>query len=252
MNHEDALAWADGHVKAVEAELHAYWRKNPTILGRKFDGETGEFVHRLLPRRLPDNPDWVLLVGDALHNMRVALDYLAFHIVNKYPDAPAADQISFPIRKQSTNYPSLASRCLGNGVPAEFKRRIENLQPKYRRDAEDTEPLFLLDELERIHKHRRLLSGQPRISFVELDGPGRNIEIVEVSPREGRFDEPTELYRYRVVDAAKAIKEPKLTVRQYVCFDEIGPAHGMPVVSTLQLISDHIRYVIFIELKDFV
>ncbi len=246
MDHHRILDWASGHVESVEAMFRAFWEKKPSVLVTKYDHVSGEQVVRLRVRALPVQDEWTFRIGDTVHSLRVALDYLAYRIVAKYPGGPKAHKVGFPICDNGPKYAELEGRRIGRAVPCDIKKAIKALQPYHRLHAPYPEPLLLLDELENIHKHRRLLSAHPAIVGIQMVGSSTNVRITMSSLPQGPLNQTTELYRYVVIDPA-AHRENDLQVRvtQHVCFDEAGPACGLPVIPTLKCIRDHLRDVVF-------
>lgn len=253
MDHRKILLWADRHLGALEASSARFFEENePYRVGLDHDCIPPEYVVRLKKRPdvvFPDN--WVFMIGDAVHNMRVALDYLAFAIVTKFDPKAAITQILFPIYRTPAEYARLEPKRLGK-IPDEIKHAFEELQPYHRRHKPDPEPLAVLDALENVHKHRRLLSAGVAISdrgYRVLSGnPGVVSTIREVVPFRELHD-GAEIARY-------TFGNPEVKLQFYaqfhICFDESdadNPARGQVVLRSLKRIRDHIRDGIFPKLE---
>ena len=124
------------------------------------DGEPTKLAFRVkdLPGVPPDLP---LILGDFLTNVRAALDHLAWQLV---PDtAPekikAPHLISFPIyhRDEDDRGNPKPARIIGVADPGVIEA-VEAVQP-YQSQGTDTllHPLYRLNELCKIDKHRLLL-----------------------------------------------------------------------------------------------
>lgn len=115
----------------------------------------------------PIPEDLPAIVGDALHNMRSALDHLAWQLVRKCGGTPTATT-SFPLR--------MTRRLGGDGLPSisggvsdEVRTLLDEVQPyQLVEDAPDSDarihPLAVLAELNNIDKHRELVFGVAVVS----------------------------------------------------------------------------------------
>ena len=103
----------------------------------------------------PPLEDWSSLYGDAVHNLRSALDNLAWGLATaggrspKYPK-----KIAFPIVERSARWKE-QSKCIAE-LPAVARSAIRNIQP-FQRCGKDgiprQDPLLLLRRLNNIDKH---------------------------------------------------------------------------------------------------
>lgn len=85
MDHHTILSWADGHLNRLEVSITDFMKQYPYTLRQDYDDISLDHTTMVIgigPFEPPD--DWVFQIGDALHNMRVALDYLAYHVVTKH------------------------------------------------------------------------------------------------------------------------------------------------------------------------
>lgn len=253
MDHRRALEWAEGHLEALKASISEYTEKHPIVLVTKHDYVTGEQVVSFRIRPLPHiSEKWTFRIGDTLHNLRVALDYLTFRIVAKHPGGPAVQKISFPISEDPTLYPGLQGRRIGKAVPDAFKIAVESLQPYNGANGANSDPLFWLDSLENVHKHRHLLDAGMAITSIGIRGndPGV-VKITSGTLPAGPLDDGAEVYRYVFVDPEKTKTDMKLFAASHVCFNKKGPAGGRIVIHTLESIRDHIRDNVFPKLEPF-
>lgn len=114
------------------------------------DPRTGDLVYRV--RLLATRPvEWSLLIGDAIHNARSALDHLAWRLVEVDGGSPG-EATSFPIAETEEGYGDRLRKCLRGASPA-TRARIRGLAPWRCGD----EQLWRLHKLDVIDKHRLLL-----------------------------------------------------------------------------------------------
>jgi hypothetical protein len=131
----------------------------PRVLAtrRHFDAENNLVLW--IAERVPDiGDDWGLMVGDAIHNMRCALDHLWWQLaidhLGRKPTEAEAREIQFPILTYSTAEKFRQHRYLKHVSP-EVAERAERCQ---RFDAPDEEVLLLtiLATLSNRDKHREI------------------------------------------------------------------------------------------------
>lgn len=256
MNHQRILSWADHHLDGLEAAFRAYWESQPNPLVTEYDAVTGEQVVSYVPRLVNVDEEWVFRIGDAVHNQRIALDYLAFQIVGKLPTPPKTTKIGFPICQDPSKWAEMRGRRLGKNLPTNIQDAFEKLQPYHRGITTHFHPLALLDTLENIHKHRRLLSAKPAVTAVMQQGSSTRIAIRDFfNPNGLALDQRTVLYRYRVLDEAHAETDVQFVVREFVTFrePELGPGtEGTVVLKVLRRVAEYLREDVFPALEPFV
>lgn len=252
MDHERILAWAETHLERLDESTRDFAKKHPAVLVTKYDSNTGENVVSLRLRRLPMMDNWTFIIGDALHNMRVALDYLTFEIV-KPPliDYKLIRRTQFPICNRAEDWPGMANHRLP-GVPDVIRDAFQALQPYHGLNRPRLEPLFVLDALENVHKHRHLLDAYPAITSQGFTGSSDKIRFTTAGIPTGPLEDGVELYRYVFVDPNDTKTDMKFQAVTHVRFDRKGPARGQVVVKALSEIRDHIRNVIFPALERFI
>jgi hypothetical protein len=162
---------AHGHVEALRQAIIAACDEAPPprVLATKREFDPHSKFVLWIAERVPEIDDsWGLLVGDAIHNIRCALDHLWWqlaidHLGRKPTDAEARD-IQFPILTYLDAERFRAHRFL-KYVCEEAAARAERCQ---RYDAPAGQPLLLtiLAKLSNRDKHREIhpaLSSTPRL-----------------------------------------------------------------------------------------
>jgi hypothetical protein len=107
-DHGCILEWTNGLLEDVEATFARFWEQKPGKLVTKYNHVMGELVESPHVRTLPIQDEWTLRIGVALRCMSVALDYLAFRIVNRHPAGPMVHKVGFPICADRTKYAQMA------------------------------------------------------------------------------------------------------------------------------------------------
>jgi hypothetical protein len=104
----------------------------------------------------PPDPVWGAVAGDAIHNLRSALDHLAHQLVRLCDNEPTTST-SFPIHTRPPR-----QRCgrrklptIDGGVSEVIRERLDSIQPYQRRHPHD---LDALRDLDNIDKHRVIVA----------------------------------------------------------------------------------------------
>ena len=187
------LADFDARVRPLEAECRN------AIVGER-DERNSQYVFRFdhLPA-IP--PDLTTIIGDAVHNLRVSLDYLAWQLVKVTGGTPTAGPggTSFPIWEARSKpkpgelpYPQIKP-C----VPESVREMLDQVQP-YQREYPANYDLAVLSNLDIKDKHHELLIAifgvESAASFLrgaDLVG-GMNTGPYEDGTEVARFTYPTD------------------------------------------------------------
>jgi hypothetical protein len=144
------LARADGHLRALDDAVAEFLATEPYEIVREYAGD--QFIARVVYRHQP--PDGLLmLTGDAVHNLRSALDHLAWSLAGESADRGT----EFPIFIDQAKFRD-KGRTKMRGMPSQAQKIIKSLQP-YKRPhglPEEKDPLWLLQSLDIEDKHRTL------------------------------------------------------------------------------------------------
>jgi hypothetical protein len=154
----------------------------------------------------PPPPDerWGLLVGDAMHNVRSALDHLACRLV-EHNGRKVTNRTAFPIWSKPPSTPEDKKRFNSAiaGMSAAHKRSIRRLQPHANPGTEEAAKLTALAALDNLDKHRLLvpltstigegkakapqLVTEKQVEFDYVWNEGqiatKGVELLRVSPR---------------------------------------------------------------------
>lgn len=171
------------HIREVEAQIGAFTRENRRCVRREDDADTGEIVHRVrfttpIPDELP------LVIGDAAHNLRTALDHLAWQLVAANGQTPSRDT-SYPIFETAAKYATHSLRKV-QGMAAAAKGLIERTQPYHA----GNEMLGKLSELDNYDKHRLTVVAAIRAGAigVGIELGGAKVALMIASAAGARAD----------------------------------------------------------------
>ena len=258
MDHQSILAWASGHLERAEGAITEY---------------TGEYPYRVRSIRNPEkptdytvvlrewkatpplalSPDAMLWVGDTVHTLRTSLDYLAFRLVPEPSRSAHVGQILFPICTNPGQYPDVEQRRLPQ-VSAPVLGLIKRLQPCFSRKRQSLHPLAVLNALENVHKHRRLLVGHLGMSSLRIwtTGRKRDLRILHQTTTLFPVKNKAEVAQFRLLRPLQREAQVHARGRFYLTFNEPGIAAHLPIIVTLKEIRDHLRDTIFPKLERFI
>lgn len=156
---------AQKHFRELENELSSYRGKTmPVVIGEPQPfAQMGDdpLVHTVSRISF----DALTMAGDVVHNLRGALDHLAYQLVLVgNPETMPYSRIEFPIAWDAGIYEKLKARKM-EGMRPEAVKAIDELQP-YK--GGKGEALWKIHELDIIDKHRTVFS--PGKDFL-LEGP---------------------------------------------------------------------------------
>lgn len=255
------------HIETLEDAVKAWLDADKYMIRKQVKDQgttsrTAFVVH--LPDPLPSA--WGAYIGDAAHNLRSALDHLAYTLNSKgYADAHKAATLpsreaqasEFPIfgDEDSSGTPGRGPAMFRNAgrkiahVPARATSVIEALQPYKRGQDFRQDPLWLINELDRIDKHRELLltaAAVPQTRIHELHLKAAN----EVSLGRGGLVRHGDELSHWVVPKGK---EPNgdMTFTRDVVFGEGTPVPGKSPVELLYTLRNYVRLNVATQLDPF-
>lgn len=243
---------AKEHFRTLAVKHQEFHGLNPFGVAIEHYPDTGERIWRArVSQAIPS--EWSAIVGDVVHNLHAALDYVAWDLwVAKggKPTDNEANSIFFPVVDPTkTNTPvqqktnrDRNERLFGRPATALIDRlqlhlgRLGTTDPELR-------PLFLLHRLDIWDKHRRLtvVGGTVQLNQLAI-GRGEDVHIDHLvigggDVRKIPIKDGTELLRLKL-----SAQTPDVSVEQqfvhFVAFDQDGPGKGARLVETLdELIS---------------
>jgi hypothetical protein len=158
------LERAKRHIRDFRASVDNKLGPHPIFysLRRQFEPHEGGIVWRI-DRGVGIGDDWSLIVADAIHNLRCALDHLAWQLAIRHFNGVEADatkvkqDVQFPIVTDRVKWPTHKYRKYMTIADA---NTLENAQPfnvdLIAQGRNLPHPLVMLSELSNTDKHREL------------------------------------------------------------------------------------------------
>jgi hypothetical protein len=221
---------AKTHINDVEVVSRKFCEANTDCLAAKTDPDSGKTCFSVrfrtaLPEELP------LMIGDVVHNLRTALDHLAWQLVEANGQTPGF-HTSFPIfRVKNTK----RFKRKVAGVAAAAVQIMELVQP-YNSGKDD---LAILSEMDNFDKHRLLIvvASTVKESFFGLAGMPMDQQHwfeAEVSPvilKHGALNDGDEVLRILPTGSEQYAH---VTCSLRVALEEPSEVRGENVVTRLQ------------------
>ena len=158
---------AGDQLKALDASIKEFLDSKPYELETHIDPHA-EHVLQLMRIKLDCPPMWSAMIGETIHNLRCALDYLVFQLVILETGAePSEDtKIQFPIFLKENGFNSRGVPTMLQGVGVKAQTLIKSMQPFSTGEATES-PLWVLSLLSNWDKHRSIhvtSASTPKIS----------------------------------------------------------------------------------------
>jgi hypothetical protein len=243
-HHERRLQRALYHLDSLEAEIAAWVEEGPYRTWSEPDVDRTKKV--LCVEVLGTPPaELSLVIGDCLHNLRCSLDNLVLELaIARNKGRPVSSNIEstsgFPIFIKEN--PSKLDDML-RGINPRAKTVIEGLQPYTRGERAKIDPLWWLNKLENMDKHRlpHLVFFTPKsLSFiVPGDYVTDEIELMRWGPVEDRAP----IARYPASDKTGEEVDVYLHPDFSVSFGERVP-EGIPRLAVPQVLRDIHRRIV--------
>jgi len=258
-SHELRLKRAEYHVRSLEDKVAGWLHTRPYSITVEIEDDIGEKVVKL--KGLEHPPDELgLIAGDCLHNLRSALDNLAFELAVAYTGEALSKSIAgdsgFPIFRDNNPQSAKKLKRMIRGVHPSAQEIIEGLQPYHSGMAYWSKPLWILRELSNSDKHRLpyltlLLPTGGLFSVGDLVPDGEcygKRAILVFGPIEGS----AEIARYPVAANFETKVDVDLTHALGVGFRDGSPAPNLMAVNEiLRLILNHMNEMVVSPLRPF-
>jgi hypothetical protein len=251
-SHRLKLHRARQHVQTLNAQVASFGDRDPYAFVEQLEPQLGQHVVRVKVQREP-LPMWSALVGDALQDMRAALEHLAYALAVAYsgePDDP--EKVSFPITDTLGKFNAVRKQKIGLIDPA-AQALIQEVQPYHRGDRAEFHSLMVLDDLARVDRHRTLHITPAFLMGTDIDMRSvTDIHIIDVDLHLGRVVDGAEIATFRLaITGPNPEMHVDVSPEFGIAFDDGWPGKNRPVVETLGTLRKQLADVIFPPLEVF-
>jgi hypothetical protein len=231
---------AKEHFHVLYREYAEFFADGPFDFANYNNPAAGETVYLAKISRQPPMR-WGILAGEIVHQLRSALDLLAWQLVCDGGGDPRTGPggTGFPICKTPDGYEQ-SSRVKLKGASENAVRAIENIQP-YNKPEDIGRLLLLLHELDIRDKHQVLnvAVGAFRGGVVTYSNLAEEVKVLQYKAEPhvpvASIKDGDVLLRHPMRGSES---EPGASGRFNfgVAFEHSGPANGEPLVTTLSLL----------------
>ena len=232
----DSVRWklwrAQQHVAAVHDTAHAFLKSDFYTFGTEQDRK-GRLVLKVVEAQ-PMPPVLSVLIGDAAHNLRSALDHLMFLLARPRTEAQQR-YVQFPLVDRRRKF----AGTKGNmpGVARGVRTAVEQLQPYHRRKWPETALLGHIAVIDNWDKHRTLTTTATALEGSRLNLMiSGNTSLQRQESFRGRVKPGAIVARFEMGYSevgAEVQVNPELTLMPVFGDGMPKQIRGLPVISTL-------------------
>ncbi len=228
------------HINDLNTRVRAFLAGKPFKLVERINRQAGEVSYRVKKEK-PIPPAFSLIVGDAVHNLRAALDLAMFGIAGHLDP-----KINFPFAKKAEGLPTAIKDGRVKVAGKKVVEAVTKLEPYL---AGNT-GLALVHALDIQDKHRLLILSGQRPVFTGVGDDIMATLVREKIKRYGRLvilDGPEDVdlvtvkRSYVLRDLPNTEKETQPQPTFVVTFGEGEVMEGIPVVETLERMTNDTR-----------
>jgi hypothetical protein len=169
---------ADKNIQDLDREIAAFLRDNYRF-ATGFDIESRKYIYRAFGEPiLPES--FSVLVGEILYQFRSSLDHTITQLAKIGPGGGEAQKLEFPICTSPEAFKLACKRGKIEGVSTTARDTIESLQPYKTHTPVELSVLYWINELNRVDKHRLLLTVEACVQMATKFGIKTHIPDVEV------------------------------------------------------------------------
>jgi hypothetical protein len=169
----DRIGRADEHLETIKEQLVSYYNADGYVIRGEYkpDLDSPRGTVTLEETFIPEiDPRLNTLIGEFLHNARSSLDHLAWQLVLKAGGAKPNGNTHFPIKDTDPGTDKKGKRRspgIPGGISAPARTLVGSAQPYLWGARYAEHPLWLLNRLWNIDKHRHVIAkgSETRIVF---------------------------------------------------------------------------------------
>jgi len=237
---------ANKHIDELKSAIIAFKESDPYKISAKHDPQTRKLIYYLVDVQ-PVPTRIACIAGDTLHNLRGALDHLAYRLFRVGAgDTADAKHVYFPIFDDAAKYQAGLNGKV-HGMRKDAIDAIDVVKPY--KGGNDT--LWRLHKLNNVDKHRLLITVGAAFSSMNIGAHGGAL-LAELAKQHG-FPDPPPLDLYvspkdrmfplkvgdeLFIDAPDAKVNEKIDFQFDIAFGEPGVVDGDSILETLKGMSD--------------
>lgn len=237
---------ANQHIDELKSAIIAFKNSDPYKISAKHDPQSRKLIYYLVDVQ-PVPLEIACIAGDVLHNLRCALDHLAYRLFRVGAgDTADAKHVYFPIFDDAAKYQAGVQGKV-HGMRQDAIDAIDAIKPY--KGGNDT--LWRLHRLNSVDKHRLLITVGAAFSAMNI-GAHAGAFLAEIMKKHGLPDPPPldlyasptdRMFPLKVgdelfIDAPDAEVNEKINFLFDIAFGEPGVVEGDSILETLKGMSD--------------
>ncbi|MGH7685702.1 MAG: hypothetical protein ACREN2_02635 [Candidatus Dormibacteria bacterium] len=253
-------SWAHHHLVALKEAVDVFEKGEPAVMRPEFKPKRPGYDFRFHVLRVPQR-NVALMAGDVVGCLRDALDHLIYELTVHYSGIPdEGHKTAWPIceyrndwamRSSKGRISKRAGERKVHGIHPKAQAMVYRLQPFYMKRSPGPHrrhPLWILDELRNIDRHRRLsiVAATSQEFEVMATRHNRAITIVRRESRRGAPKDGAVVERIWLTPGAvqrdmtvEAVPSCKLVI------DETSSGQSRaPLMETMEALARHVRTVL--------
>jgi hypothetical protein len=179
------------------------------------------------------------VIGDAVHNIRSALDHLVYELAP--PEVRRRRRTQFPIFMTEAGFRNQGLQQI-DGITGDERTLIEKVQPYNASDPPNDDPLAVLNRLSNLDKHRLLVPVIAAVSDTGVWVGSDNAEVNFTFIEPGAVEDGTKIVAFTT--APKDPTQPMAVHPQSgleIQLADTGSTYRSNVVGTLEMLHYHVR-----------
>jgi hypothetical protein len=238
---------AQEHIQSLREEVATFRNGDPPPFGFRTEQQAQpdksvEYVLYAVVREQPPRR-FAVIIGDTIHNIRSALDHLAYELSSS--EARKSRSTGFPIFTDESQFKQVGLPRI-QSIAEDERELIERVQPYVATNPPRNDPLAILNTLSNLDKHRLLVpfvaAVDVRESWVASDNAEIKWNFIEAGPVEDGA---------RIVGFTATPRDPSVAMEVdtqsglQIELRDTGADHlEIEVVDLLAMIHHHVRHTV--------
>jgi hypothetical protein len=246
---------ANEHIRDLEGLILDFLTHDPKPYSISIhdEAESGDQVYVVHVAATPPE-EWGLIIGDCVHNLRSALDHLAWQLVESNRQTPS-ENTTFPISATKAKFESPGTQGKMHTFSRDARAAVTALKPY----QGGNEALWRIHRLNIIDKHHLLIPvGAAYRNFIVTmripkhpdwpaePGAPEFFPPIALQPKDRMYPLVADAPIFRIMAAARSSPEVDNNYQFTfeIAFGKGDPVEGEPVIPTLRQLADEVERLI--------
>lgn len=235
---------AEEHIDTVRQTIVAFLKREPRPFGYRTETTTrpDKSIECVLYAVVREQPPRTLapMIGDAIHNIRSALDHLVYELAS--PSERNTGRTEFPIFSDEGQFKKHSPAML-KGITGDARTLIQRVQPYIASNPPRHDPLAILKKLSNLDKHRLLVPMIAAVSEIDSMVASDNAEIRFEFLEPGPVEHDARIMAFTATPRDPSVEMPvsTQTALQIGLRDTGADDLRLEVIRLLGMLHDHVQ-----------